>query len=389
MSDDATEPLVVPMREPPPPPPIPFGRRLGRRLLLLWPLTVWLGAAAGAGWLYFGESWRGHALAYDDIREIKVSPSVAGRLATLTVEQGARVEQGQLIAALDSGDLEARIRLARAEVARLKTRVDAEREALIQEQQDRRSQAVVRRISYDSEGRRLRGDLEKLVTDQSGDRAEADSFTPQIDRLKPLVEGRLITADRLDEMLRKRAVLEKRLAAREEAIRDTRREIDAWAKLEPAKLPEQTIEARLLPFEQELRSQEAKIAELELDRGKYRILSPVTGFIHVISTRPGEWCSAGQELAQIVVPRPGCMTAYLTDRQVPAVTVGTRATLRPRDRSGTALEGRVSMVGVRIEQVPFRLRSIPTIAEWGRVVSISVDAKSEPLPGEIYDVRFH
>jgi HlyD family secretion protein len=389
MSDDATEPLVIPMHGPPRPPPIPVGRRLGRGLKALWPFTAWLCAVAAAGWLYFGESWRGHALAYDDIQEVKVSPSVAGRLATFTVEQGAKVDQGQPIATLDSGDLEARIRLAKTEIARLKTRVDAEREALRLETADRRSQAVVRRISYESEGRRLRGDLEKLVTEQSGDRAEADSFAPQIDRLKPLLEGKLITADRLEDVLRKRTVLERRIVARDEAIRETREELTAWQKLEPEKFADLGIEARLLPYELELRSQEAKVAELELDRAKYKVLSPVTGSIHVISTRPGEWCSVGQELAQIVVPRPGCLTAYLTDRQVPVVTVGTEATLRPRDRSGKALRGKVSMVGVRIEQVPLRLRSIPTIAQWGRVVSITVDSKEEPLPGEIYDVRFH
>ena len=389
MSDDAPEPLVIPLREPPRPPPIPLRRRLGRGLQALWPLTAWLGAVAAAGWLYFGESWRGHALAYDDIQEVKVSPAVAGRLATFPVEQGARIAAGQLIATLDSSDLDARIRLAKTEIARLKTRVDAEREALRLEIADRRSQAVVRRISYDSEGRRLRGDLEKLATEQAGDRAEAESFAPQIDRLKPLLEGKLITADRLEDLVRKKTVLEQRIAARNDALRETRKELASWATLEPEKLAELSVETRLLPFELELRTQEAKVAELELDRAKYRVLSPVSGSIHVISTRPGEWCSVGQELAQVVVPRPGCLTAYLTDRQIPVVTVGTRATLRPRDRSGQALEGRVTMVGVRIEQVPLRLRSIPTIAQWGRLVTITVDSSSEPLPGEIYDVRFH
>jgi len=390
MSDaDATEPFVIPMHEPPRPPPISIVRRLGRILKALWPFTAWLGAVAAAAWLYFGESWRGHALAYDDILEVKVSPSVAGRLATFTAVQGRRIAEGELIATLDSGDLEARIRLAMAEIARLKTRVDAERVALRIEMVDRRTQAVARRLSYEAEGRRLRGELEKLVTEQSGEKAEADSFAPQIDRLKPLLEGKLITAERVEDMVRKRSVLEQRMLIRTDAIRETRKELAAWQQLEPEKLPDESIDARLLPYELELRAQEAKVAELELDRAKYRILSPVTGSIHVISTRPGEWCSVGQELAQVVVPRPGCLTAYLTDRQVPVVTTGTKATLRPRDRSGKALDGTVTMVGVRIEQVPLRLRSIPTIAQWGRLVTITVDSKEEPLPGEIYDVRFH
>ena len=131
------------------------------------------------------------------------------------------------------------------------------------------------------------------------------------------------------------------------------------------------------------------MAELELERKKYQITAPVSGSVNLISARVGEWRAAGAEIIEIVVPRPNRLTAYVTDRQVPVVTPGTPATLRPRDRSGQALEGRVIQVGPRIEQVPVRLRSIPTIAQWGRLVTIQVEKHGEPLPGEIYDVRFH
>ena len=47
------------------------------------------------------------------------------------------------------------------------------------------------------------------------------------------------------------------------------------------------------------------------------------------------------------------------------------------------------MAGPRIEQVPLRLRAIPTIPQWGRLITIEVEKSHEPLPGEIYDVRFH
>src|SRR6185436_15583438 len=114
-------------------------------------------------WLSFGESWHGHALAFDDIQEIRVSSTVAGRLATLSVDQGQKIQEGALIATLDSTDLDARIRLAKAEVERQRTRVEAEREALRLDAQDRRAQSAARRSAYESDGRRIRGDAERLA----------------------------------------------------------------------------------------------------------------------------------------------------------------------------------------------------------------------------------
>jgi hypothetical protein len=62
--------------------------------------------------------------------------------------------------------------------------------------------------------------------------------------------------------------------------------------------------------------------------------------------------------------------------------------LRPRDHGGPSIKGRVIAVGPRIEQVPMRLRFIPTVQQWGRLVTIFVGEEADLLPGEIYDVRF-
>jgi multidrug resistance efflux pump len=383
------EPIVIPMRGPLPPPPLPAGARIGRLLRRLWPFAAWLGAAAAAAWLYTGEAWRGHALAYEDIQEVHVSPAVAGRLESLTVELGQSVRAGDLIALLDARDLEARIRLAKSEVARLRTRVNAEREALRLDEEDRRSQAQARVASYEAEGRRLRGQLDRLRTDQAADEAERIALRPQVDRLKPLVEKKLITADRLEAKVQELAVVEKRIASRADAIRAGGEEVASWTKFAPEKAPESTLEARLLPYELELRGQETKVAELELEREKYRITAPVSGAVNQILARVGEWRSAGAPIVEIVVPRPDRVMAYVTDRQVPLVGVGTRATLRPHEHGGAALEGKVVMAGPQIQQVPLRLRAIPTIPQWGRLITIQVTKPGDPLPGEIYDVRFH
>jgi len=383
------EPFVIPLDDPPPPPPLPIVPRVRRMAARAWPFVAWLGALAGAGWLYFGESWRGHALAYEDIEEVNVSPALPGRLATLDIELGEEVKEGDVVATLDTTDVDARIRRAQVELERLKTRVAAQREALRLEQEDRRSQGAARRTSYESEGSRLRALIEKLTTEQAADQAEVAALDPQIERLKPLLERKLITADRLETKLQERAVLTKRIASRVDALRSAGAELSSWMRLEPAKTSESNLDALLLPYEMELHGQEARLAELELEREKHQITAPVAGTVNQISARAGAWRGAGAPIVEIVVPRPKRIIAYVTDRQVPAVVVGTRATLRPHDHGGATLVGKVVMAGPRIQQVPLRLRAIPTIPQWGRLITIEVEKSRDPLPGEIYDVRFH
>lgn len=383
------EPIVIPLREPPPPPPLPSSRRLIRLFVRAWPFMAWCGAIAASVWLYFGETGHGHALAIEEVQEIKVAPAVSGRLVTLAVELGQKVREGDLIATLDTRDLDARLRMSKTEVERQRTRIGAEREVLRLDLQDRQAQAAARRNAYEAEGRRLRGELERLSSEQAADQGEIDSFGPQIERLKPLVEKKLVTADRLEDLLQKRTVFEKRIGSRTQLIKAAREELDGWSKLGPDKLPDPNLDARLLPFELELKAQEARVAELEVEREKYRITSPVTGTVNAILARGGEWRGVGAEIIQVVVPRPNRMTAYVMDRQIPVVAPGTRATLRPRDHGGPALEGKVSLVGPRIEELPVRLRPMSTIKQWGRQITIQVEKSGDPLPGEIYDVRFH
>jgi len=276
-----TDPL--PLLEPPAPPPIPPGRRAARLLALAWPFLAWCGALGAAVWLYFGETGHGHALAIEEIEELKVALTVEGRIATVSVEIGQKVREGDVLATLDTRDVDGRLRAARADL----------------------------------------------------DRARA------------------------------------RLAA--------------WQKDAAGPAPD----ARILPFEQDLRAQDIRVAELEAERAKLQVVSPAAGAVSALGVRAGEWRAAGTDLVHLVAPRPNQLTGYVTDRQISAVQVGTMATLRPRDLAGAPLLAKVTRLGPQIEPLPPRLRAIPNVPQWGRRVIFQVDRPGEPLPGQIYEVRFH
>ncbi len=76
---------------------------------------------AGFGWTYFADRHEnaGHLvlLGNIDVRQVNLAFKVPGRLQIVTVEEGDRVNTGQLVAALEKEDFEDEVRLARARVA--------------------------------------------------------------------------------------------------------------------------------------------------------------------------------------------------------------------------------------------------------------------------------
>lgn len=388
--DDHNSPTSMPAvrPDPPAPPPIPWRRRARNALRVVWPAAVWIGALIGAAWLYSGLTHRGQALAHETVRELRCSPSVAGRIATLTVGLGDLVVEGQSVATLDARELDARLQLARARLERSRTRIAAVRASLLSKEQDRNAKAESRIADHASEGRRIRARIDGLVATDAADRAERDALTPQIERLQPLAAQGIITPDRLEELLRATTVLETRLGSHGTRIASAREELSAWAELAPAPYVATDESAQLAPHELELETQEARVAELLLERENYVIAAPAAGIVQRISARPGEWVDSGAEIAAVVVAVPDRATAYVLGPHARAVAPGASATLHPRDRAGTPLDGHVLEIGSRIELVPEQLRAIASVPEWGRRVSITIANPEPPLPGEVYTVRF-
>lgn len=94
-------------------PPIPASRRLVRLAGRTWPFLSWLLALVACAWLYPAAGVAGHALAIEEAEELKVSPSVAGRVATIAISPGQQVRPGDVLATLDTRDLDRRIAAAR------------------------------------------------------------------------------------------------------------------------------------------------------------------------------------------------------------------------------------------------------------------------------------
>ncbi len=329
-----------------------------------WPALVWISAVGVTAWLYAGQVRNGQSLAYSEVVEVSVTPAVSGTISSSALEIGATVEAGRAVAALDPSGIDARIAFAQQEAARADERVSAQEKGVKQTPDQAKRAALC-----EADPERLRIELDRLVAEQSTERGEAETLAAETERLRGLTEKQLVTGERLEQLIVRRAVLDRRLAARAEQIRGLEACFGASANLERLAAAERL---RLLLREKELHEMKA----------------PASGVVSEVLHRPGEWVPAGTPIARIVEPRPGRVVAYLGGRETPMVPLGSRATLVPRERTGPALLGKVVALGPRFERVPIRLSFIPTIPQWGRIATIELDTAGAALAGELYDVRF-
>jgi len=367
-SASARGPLVAP-------PPVPLRRRVRRAAARFWPGFVWALAAAASAALYRTEGVKSQSLAYSEMVHHDLMPEVDGTLVELRLELGQTVRQGEVIARMDPEEIEGRIAPVRSAIARLEARVAARNKRSGQAKGQAKGEAkgaddnAVQAALCGSSPDRLLLLTDTLTTSQASDLGERETLAEQLARLKPLLEQRLVTGERVDELRLRQSVLDRRIAGRARELRRLDDCLDINAGIE-------------------LEVQRMALTRLERERRRYDVVAPASGTVESITHRTGEWIRAGSVVAEIVVPRPTRLIAYITDRQVPTVGIGMAATLATRGHEGPTLHGRVVALGARIEQVPLRLRFLPTIEQWGRLVTVEVEPPGASVPGEIYNVSF-
>lgn len=94
--------------------------KVSKRTIVAATVLVVLAGAAGLGWKYYGDPHENSdqlvLLGNMDVRQVNLAFKVAGRIATVMVEEGDAVKAGQIVASLEKEDFEDGVRLARARV---------------------------------------------------------------------------------------------------------------------------------------------------------------------------------------------------------------------------------------------------------------------------------
>lgn len=261
----------------------------GKRLIAGVVLLAALPAAAAWWWLQRGSGDAGDAVVIHgnvDIRQVELAFDASGRLTRLLVEEGDRVEPGQLLGEIDTEQL-------RHAVAEAEARVAAQRQ-------------VVAELEAGSRPEEIR----KADADAAAARADVANATRNHERLKSLAEKRFVSAQQVDDARFALEAAQARLRAASETLR--------LLMIGPREEDKAAARATLAALEASL-----ALARRRLEDGALH--APSAGVVENRVLEPGDLVSPQKPVLTLALTDPLWVRAYLSEPDLGKVRVGSLA----------------------------------------------------------------
>lgn len=248
-----------------------------------------------------------------DIREVNLSFRVAGRVGEVAVDEGERVEAGELIARIDPEPLEAALAQARASLAAAES-----------------SEALLRAGTRTEEIARLQAQMEGL-------RAIVVNAQATFDRQQALVTSSATSRQALDNA---RAALDQ-----------------AKAEYEAAQQAHLAAVNGARPEELEQAAAHRRAAEAQRDAAQIQLhdatlTAPSDGMVLTRAVEPGAMVSAGTSIITLSLDRPIRIRAYVQEPDLGRVAPGTQVLVHTDSRPDAPYSGTVGFVSPRAEFTP-------------------------------------
>ena len=260
-----------------------------------------------------------------DANEVLVSGKIPGRIQDLTVEEGQQVQQGQLIAVIESADLEAAREAAVATVSSNRFKLGETVET------ERQNQGEVTSATVNAEA-------QVRVAQAALAQAQANFEHQQADTTRIV---QLATQGIMSEQAKDDAVTS--LKADQAAVQTARENIAAAdASLRQARAHEllAAASARTVASTRgQVQNAKFLADQASVELGYAKVFAPVTGKVNVLAARQGEVLAAGGTIATVVDLTQTWVYAPLPETQADAVQLGD--SLRVVMPSGATIQGKV------------------------------------------------
>jgi multidrug resistance efflux pump len=260
-----------------------------------------------------------------DANEILVSSKIPGRIQTLTVDEGDDVKAGQLIALIESDDLQAARKAAEATASSQQFKLGETVET------ERQTRGETGSAAVNAEA------LLKAAT-ASLAQAQANYAHQQADtsRTVALAQQGIMSAEAKDDA-------ETTLQADKAAVDAARENVSAAeASLRQARAHEllTNVAARTVDSTRgEVENARALAEQAKVELGYSQVFAPVSGKINVRAARQGEMVTAGATIVTIMDLTQTWIYAPLPETQADAVQLGD--SLRVVMPSGATIQGKV------------------------------------------------
>jgi HlyD family secretion protein len=282
-----------------------------------------------------------------DATEVQVAPEVGGRIIEMTIAEGDRVKQGDVVARLDTRDVELALQRAQAE----RSQVDAQLRLLqagARGEDVRQAEAQVAAATADvaaaqSDLNAAETDLqrfEKLLASNSGSQKQRDDAATRRDMARDRVR-----AARARETGAREGVARLRAGSRREEIEAAR--------------------ARVAGVD-------AQIATLEKSRTDATVTAPIGGIVTERLLDPGEIASPRAPIAVLADLDHAWAEVFVDEPMIPRIKLGQGATVYT-DAGGPGLPGKVSYVASKAEFTPRNVQTAEDRSKLVYRVKIAVD----------------
>lgn len=302
-------------------------------------------AAAGAALVFIAAGCREagppanvRATGHVEATEVRVATKVGGQLLELAVDEGSRVESGDLVARIDTTDIDLTLRRAGAELdaARAQLRLLAAG-ARAEDIRQAEAQAAAARAEI------------------AAAEAELEAATADLERFETLLRSNSGSEKQRDDAATRRAVAEQRVVAARERARaadEGLERVRAGARAEEI----DAARARVAAVE-------AEIASLEQNRADAVVTAPVSGIVTEKLADQGELLAPRTPLVVVTDLDNAWANVYVDEPVVPRIRLGQPAEIVTD--AGITVTGRVTFISPRAEFTP---RNVQTAEERSKLV---------------------
>ncbi|HSL23594.1 MAG TPA: HlyD family efflux transporter periplasmic adaptor subunit [Vicinamibacterales bacterium] len=325
-------------------------------------LALVMGSFAAAGCGNGSGDGAVRATGYVEATEVRVSAEVGGRVLEVAVDEGARVQQGSLLARLDTTDLELALRRARAE----RDAADAQLRLL---------QAGAR----PEELRQAQAQVDAAEADVRAVRAELESAGADLARFESLLAANAGSRKQRDDAATRREQAAARVAAAEERARGAR---EFWARLRSGARRQEIEAARA-----RVGAVDAQIASIEENIRDARLVAPVGGVVTTRLIDPGEMIAPSMPAVVITDLDHAWANVYVEEPYVPRIKLG--ESVQVITDAGQRLPGKVTFISPRAEFTPRNVQTANDRAKLVYRMKVSVDNREGVLkPGMPVEAEF-
>jgi HlyD family secretion protein len=360
-------------------PPRQRQRRLPKLRPILPLALLLLGVGIGVRYYFFGQSADNDLELSGRIEgyETDVGAKVGGRIESIAVREGDRVNKGQVIAQLDDAVLKAQLEGAKARLQAAQQQVNQARLQIeVIQSQIREAQLNLRQSADDATGRINQAQAtvaaaEAQLTQAKAQvkQAEAERQLAQSDRDRyaSLLQDGVIPQQQFDRSQTKLDTAQANLQASQAAVEAAQKQVNvAEGALTQAKtssfnpeintakiasLTKQLAQARaqLEAAIAEVANAKAVQAEIAAKLSDLKIISPIDGVVLTRTSEPGEVIATGTTLMTIVNLNNVYLRGYLPEGEIGMVRVGQAAKVfldsapnRPLNATVTQIDSQAS-----------------------------------------------